>query len=670
MTTFIREVAMVEWPQERQRRLGSMVQVSQRLADIPNDLVREIRTTSEFDELVQAAIDAFSRRQDPEVALGNLSTRIDRSEAFGGYDEIVRHAILAMAGVEALRSIPSREMWEYLWSLAWHSSALERYLPEAVIAACDDGFRDQFFEIAKRVVAEAIENPGRRAIERERSVGASRREHWRDRPQLSALWGGRFEHSFHAVGRDDDHVLLIVAEIDVAKFVHLLALYDYPDPVAHALVWCGAQWRFERWRAVTLAAPEAFDDRAGWNQSLILPLLLEIAREQFQFGLGNNPTPEQVADATDEIRDLAAEVAKTLSQRSDAQGCATRWGNWLVRTSVPAVSTNPIPHPSDAASHGFIDDALLEALISEMPGNRWKAELPPDVEAWEPWCQLAVGAMVALAGKTSMPSPGKFLDEWHVSLDQWSARYGGGLLLAAIPFELTTQRADGYGARLLAIPLVETDSPDELWERFWSSTISLREIVEFGDVDEADPNGWQGRIDAGRLLMLQFSIGLMMLDHLIMPLRALPYERSSVIVNLLPRLNEAIREMAAIDQLNGRFWSESIRHLAIRRAAWLSNNDASIGITISADATPNLSDFIRALAGDTENLLALACVAQQNHVDKAVIAKAFVEAEINLQAEIELAERLLSISPRAIGLDRAQIDTAREIARSDLPSQH
>ncbi|MBW5287918.1 hypothetical protein [Burkholderia gladioli] len=80
-----------------------------------------------------------------------------------------------------------------------------------------------------------------------------------------------------------------------------------------------------------------------------------------------------------------------------------------------------------------------------------------------------------------------------------------------------------------------------------------------------------------------------------------------------------------------------------------------------------ISDFIRALAGDTENLLALACVAQQNRVDKVVIANAFVEAEINLHAEIELAERLLSISPRAIGLDKAQIDAAREIIRGVLP---
>ncbi|SOE98753.1 hypothetical protein SAMN05446635_6732 [Burkholderia sp. OK233] len=65
----------------------------------------------------------------------------------------------------------------------------------------------------------------------------------------------------------------------------------------------------------------------------------------------------------------------------------------------------------------------------------------------------------------------------------------------------------GYGARLLAIPLAEAEHADNLWKRFWGSTAPLREIVEFGDAEESDNNGWQGRIDAANLLMLQFSIG-------------------------------------------------------------------------------------------------------------------------------------------------------------------
>lgn len=653
---------MVEWPQERRHRLSNPVRVSKRLTDIPENLLREVEGTNSFTTLVQDIVEAFNKKADAKTKLTDLSVGIDKPDTFGDYDETVRQIVLALAGVAALRKMPTREMWEYLWSLAWHSAPLETFLPQAVIAAAtEDAFRDKFFAVAYGVVKEAAKSPGRRAIQREKEVGGNQREHWQRHPQLSALWRGHFEHSFHAVGRDDDGVLSIVAEIDVAEFVRLLALYDYPDPVAHALVWCGAQWRFERWRAVASVTPVAFGESAKWNGSLILPLLLGIARDQFQFGLGREPTSDQVSETTSDIKSLAAEVAKTIGPRTDAIGCITRWGNWLIRTAVPAVSANPIPHPTDAASQGFIDDALLDALITEMHADRWDSEPAPDAESWEPWCQLTVGALTALAGKASMPSPAAFLDTWHISPDEWPARYGHGLKLHAIPFEGAGLRADGYGARLLAIPMVEAERADDLWKRFWTSTATLREIVEFGDPDEIDNGGWQGKIDAARLLMLQFSIGLMMMDHLIGPPRPLDYDRSSAIKDLLPRLDEAVREMTAIDQLNGKFWSEAVRHLAIRRAKWFSNCTAPNSVALGAEAEPTLASFIAALAGDTENLLALTYAAQQNGVDRATLATAFKQADVDLNAEIDIADYLLAISPRAIGLTEAQLDVAREI---------
>ena len=668
MTMQDEEAPMVEWPQQRRHRLNNSVRVSQRLTDIPETLLREVEETDSFTTLVQTIVEAFNEKADPKTKLADLSVGIDKPDTFGEYEETVRRVVLALAGVAALRKVPRREMWEYLWSLAWHSASLESFLPQAVIvAANEEAFREQFFTVAHSVVSEAIQNPGRRAIQREKDVGKNQREHWQKHPQLSALWRGHFEHSFHAVGRDDDHVLSIVAEIDVTEFVRLLTLYDYPEPVAHALVWCGAQWRFERWRAVASVAPAAFGERAKWNGSLILPLLLGIARDQFQFALGREPTSDQISEATNDIKTLAVEVAKTVAPRADAVACMTRWGNWLIRTAVPAVSANQIPYPTDANSQGFIDDALLDALIAEMPTDRWSSEPAPDAETWEPWCQLAAGALVALAVKTSMPSPAKFLDEWRTSVDEWPARYDQGLKLRAIPFEGAGPRADGYGARLLAIPMIEAERADDLWKRFWDSTVTLREIVEFGAPDETDNDGWQGRIDAARLLMLQFSIGLMMMDHLISPPRPLDYDRSSVIKDLLPRLDEAVREMTAIDQLNGKFWSEAVRHLAIRRAKWLSNSTEPNSVVLSAEVKPTLADFIRTLAGDTENLLALVHAAQQNGVDRAALAIAFKEAEVDLNAEINIADYLLAISPQAIGLTKAQLDVAREIFH-DMPS--
>jgi hypothetical protein len=662
------EAAMVEWPQERRHRLSNPVRVPQRLADIPTDLLREVEGISSFTALVQAMVDAFNEKADPQAKLNDLSAGVDQSEAFALYDETVRQVVLALAGVAALRKTPTREMWEYLWSLAWHSAPLETFLPQAVIAAATEAaFRDQFFAVARSVVEEAAQNPGRRAIQREKEVGANLREYWQKHPQLSALWRGNFEGSFHAVGRDDDHALSIVAEIEAAEFVRLLALYDYPDPVAHALMWCGAPWRFERWRAVASVAPAAFGERAKWNGSLILPLLLAIARDQFQFGLGREPTPNQVSEATDDIKSLAAEVAKTIAPRADALGCMTRWGNWLVRTAIPAVSANPLPHPTDAASQGFIEGALLDALIVEMCADRWSPEPAPDAEPWEPWCQLAAGALIALGGKALMPSPGGFLDEWHLTPDGWPMQRGQKLKLHASPFEGAISRADGYGARLLALPMVKVERADAGWKRFWDATATLREIVEFGDPDETDNGGWQGRTDAARLLMLQFSIGLMMMDHLIEPQQPLDYDRRTALEGLLPLLNEAVREMTAIDQLNGKFWSEAVRHLAIRRAKWLSGRAAPNGVVLSAEAKPTLADFIRALAGDTENLLALAYVAQQNGIDRAALASSFKEAEVDINAEIAIAKRLLAISPRAIGLNEAQLDAARKVLHDTPP---
>lgn len=592
---------MVEWPQERRRRLSNPARAPQCLADIPTDLLREVEGCNSFEALVHAIVDAFNEKADPQEKLTNLSTNIDQPDAFGDYDENVRQVVLALACVKALRKMPTREMWEYLWSLAWHSAPLGTFLPQVVIAAAttEAAFRDQFFVVACNVVEVAAKNPGRRAIQREKEVGGNLREHWQKHPQLAALWRGGFEHSFHTVSQDDDHILSIVAEIDTTEFVRLLALYDYPDPVAHALMWCGASWWFERWKAVVSVAPAAFSEQAEWNGSLILPLLLGIARDQFQFGLGREPAPSQVSEVTDGIKRLAAEVAKTIAPRADAVGCMTRWGNWLVRTAIPAVSANPLPHPTDAASQGFIEDALFDALIVEMPADIWSPEPAPDAETWEPWCQFVACGLIALAEKASMPSSAKFLEQWCISPDEWPGKPGQKLRFHAAPFEGGTPRADGYGARLLAIPMVADERADNCWKRFWESTVTLREVVEFGDSDENENGGWRGRADAASLLILQFSIGLMMMDHLIEPPCLLDYDRSLAIENLLSHLDEAVREMCAIDQLNGQFWSEAVRHLAIRRAKWLSDPNLPHDVVLSAEAKPRLVDFIRALSGDT-----------------------------------------------------------------------
>lgn len=658
---------MAEWPQEHRNRQNSAAFIRQRLSDIPVPLIDQVQSSHVFEALVTAMLGAFDQKADPKSTIAEFSADVDRPESFGEYDDTIRQAVLGLAGVAALRRAPTPEMWEYLWSLAWHSVPLEQFLPEAIIAAAAEvEFREQFFAIARSVVQLAAQHPGRRAIDREKEIGANAREHWRNHSQLSSLWRGRFDQSSHSVGRDDDHVLSIVAEIDTVIFVNLLSIYDYPDPVAHALIGCGAMWHFERWREVVSAAPEAFDERGQWNGSTILPILLSIANDQLRVRQGRDPAAELVTEATAKIRALAAEIVKTLTLRPDYTGCVMRWGNWLVRTGTMGASAphNAVPVPIDAKSGGFVEVALLDALISALPSNGWGEEPIPNAEAWEPWCYVCVGILIAHEREAPMPSSSAFLEAWSLTAEGWSSHAGTFLRAIASPFEAAGVRADGYGARILALPMVESAEPaDKVWKRFWQSTDTLREIVEFGDADATDEGSWHGTMEAAQLLMFQFSIGLMMLDHLILPQRALIYDRRISLEALLPALDDAAREMAAIDRLNGKFWSEVLRHLAIRRAVWLADVSSTDRLVLRSDAKPTLADFVQNLVGDTEGLLVLAAIAQRNGVERVALVAAFAEAEVDIETELGIAERLLAISPRAISLTAEQLDSVRDLWR-------
>ena len=229
-----------------------------------------------------------------------------------GYDETERHVVLALACVEALRRVPTQEMWEFIWSLAWHSGMLASFLPEAVVDASTDAkFREAFLAIGHTVVEHAARNPGRRAILRERDYRANMREQWRKRPRaFSTLWRGNFR--FDPIGGDDDHVLSIIVELDATEFVELLKVFDHPEPVAQALISGGASWKFERWRALVSPAHSGLRGKRAMER-ISDPAAPAIDR--------TGPIPIQVGpkldgkpgftEATAETRRLAAEIARS-----------------------------------------------------------------------------------------------------------------------------------------------------------------------------------------------------------------------------------------------------------------------------------------------------------------------------------------------------------------------
>jgi hypothetical protein len=163
----------------------------------------------------------------------------------------------------------------------------------------------------------------------------------------------------------------------------------------------------------------------------------------------------------------------------------------------------------------------------------------------------------------------------------------------------------------------------------------------------------------------------MMMDHLIAPSRQLPYERRSALKSLLGSLTDAVREMTAIDQFNRRYWSEAARHLAIRRAVWLTkrHSESSLAAEVEFDdgTTPTLADYIRDLTGDLEGLLALVEVALRNGVEPETLKRALVEAGGNLQTDVDLAERMLKLDPKRVRFSSEQISSARALLDGLVP---
>jgi hypothetical protein len=659
------EEIVLEWPSKRRSRINQTVRRTAGADGISIGVLSERNFGPGFRIVTNAILRAYESRADPKATMLELIelAKSAVSSADGEHFDAPEDAPLISACVEALRQVPTATMWEYLWSLARHSASLEHGVPRAVVAvaSADASFKAQFLGIASEVVKNAVINPGRRATSSERNRAQQLREEWKKKPSLSSLWWGLIERNPFLFGRDDDGVLAMVADLDIDLFVRLLEAFDNPYPIAAALDDARVRWSFNRWQDLLSVAPVAFDDERRWNGSPIVPLLLFIGREQLQNRPGPNASETDLKAAADEIGSLTGEIAKVVAGRADAAPCAERWATWLMRGAMTGLSNELLPYPTDARSRGYVDAALIDALTREIPPAGWSAQSSSDAEPWEPWCHRCVLACVAIARATPMPPAEDFLGEWVLSPEDWASEHGRSLKEHASLFETFGKRADAYGTRLLALPLVENSNPESVWKQFWDSTNVIREIIEFGDADGERDEGWRGRSEASGLMRLAFGLGLMMMDHVIAPSRQLPYDRRSALEGLLGALTSAVREMAAIDQLDRRHWSAAARHLAIRRAVWLAKRAPETSPTEVAfddGTTPALADYIRDLTGNVEDLLALVEVALRNGVDSKTLKQALIKAGINLQADIDLAERLLKLDPKRAGISSEQISSA------------
>jgi len=661
---------MLEWPSEQRSRLDRLNRSSNTV---------NTKTVSEdsqapgdqriIDELASQIQTACQKNSEAKATMASLKALANESSNNLSGDR--RCNVLSAACLKILKETPSTQVWTYIGSLTYHSSVLEHELPETIIQAAKTcpSFHDSFIQIAKGAVKHAATNPGHPQSPRRREELNQLRQHWQEEGNLIDLWWGLRAGGGYVL-QNEDHTLQILAELDLPLFCELLALFDNPYQVAAALYTAGARSSFSRWRQLVSLAPSAFDNRGTWNGSFVLPLLLVTAQEQLEEGrwhLAPDLPTHELENIEKTLRALTAEIATAVSNRADAIPCGQRWATWLFRQILNAMSRSSIQDIAGVQSRGYTEALLLDALGDKLNPKLWDDDPSEDTDPWEPWCYRCVLITYALDNKRSMPNSERFLAQWKLAPEDWAASKGRALRDNASLFISLDKTPDAYGTRVLAYSLATTNNPLRIWNDLWVASATIREIVEFGDSNDDADQSASDRISASEFMQLIFGLGLMMLDRMADNRWGAPYERQPALDTLLPLLTNAANEMTAIDRRDQHYWSEAIRHLAIRRALWTAaaedggHSNSPIEIGFSPDTAPSLGQFFCGFRENIESLLAMLEASLRNGVSVETLQNAIQFANIDLAAQVKFAKQLRDISPKHYPISDNQIAAATRL---------
>ena len=602
----------IQWPSEREHASG---QFSKGHWLDPKDELHRLVNASPLGlpAAFHQAVEWIAQRGDDTSELEQRMSAVSSELELPEFPELV-NLLMTWACAEALAESPSLQTWHNVRKLKSHSWPLEHWLWDAmmVYAARNIAAKDAYVKLAKEIF-EALDGLQLTSqFDRYDKEREQFRVAWDENcAKLEEIWWGL--RGWDEMNYAEEFPLFnVLATFDPVQFMGIVSQSKKPYLVKSALLAVGASRKFSVWRDLSITAPSAFVDDGTWNASVILPLLLVMARDQLlQAGRhipGFNASDSEMETVRQEITDLAKAVITTLAERQDALPLFARWSTWLMRQLL----TRGTKDANNVRSSAFADAALIEAIGRQLQGKTVSPESPSEASSWEKWSYRCVLASHANSGFIAVPDYDSFLNEWMITLDDWADKRGKQLREHAAPIVIAAigKGIPGDAAYFLAYPIAMSKSPVDAWIELWNSTQTLREIVEFGDADALGSDEYEARAEAGKLLFLVFCIGLAILDQRASQCLA----EDSPQVRGLARLHEAlalgVREMREIDDtLNTEKWLEAVQHLAVRRLLWEDRgnevgNDRRFPICLLEDK-PTFGDYLSAARNDVMELLAI-----------------------------------------------------------------
>lgn len=588
------------------------------------------------------------------------------------HDQVDRtHLLMTLICAAALARNPSLEMWKEVRALKNNSWQLEHWLAVAMEAYAEGDLEARkAYIILATAVFHALEKgvliSSSERHQRERSQAAL---YWTEcESKLDEIWWGLRRWDF--MNYSEEHSLFYVLnKFDSDRFIQTIAGSNNPYFVQSILLTAGVgifSPKFSQWERFAVVAPSGFEQDGQWNGSVLLPLLLVEAHSQLAQAIHLLPafdaTDENVSNVKREIAGGIESIVNILNARQDALPLFARWTTWLMRQLL-SYSEKDI---QDVRSVAFLNDALIEEIGRALKGRAVVLASPEDAPAWEAWCYRCVLASYANSSYISPQDSAEFLAEWQISPEEWVQDRGRRLRDRASLSFLLNQEIPGLAPNLLAYPTAQSQSPTEAWIGLWNAIQTLREIVEFGDVDaDTQSTEYQSRSEAGRLVLLAFRIGLAILDQRASGCKSSYTPQSRSQAKLHTALATAVKEMREIDDtLKREEWALMDRHLAIRRFIWekpdsVDANMNGIAIFQSSDE-PTFSQYLIAAKSDVTELLPLIQSTYLNDSDISRLNLELRSSSIDLFGAVAEMRRLNQYSARRYPVDEGQLQKLSE----------
>jgi hypothetical protein len=286
---------------------------------------------------------------------------------------------------------------------------------------------------------------------------------------------------------------------------------------------------------------------------------------------------------------------------------------------------------------------MIQALVRPQLSTALMDLHPTDVPSADELCFEAV--RILAAQEHDRPIPGRDLLFQMLPYEPEQFLEGeGGARMRELPslFVIWGKRPDAFGTRVLAEALFDRNVAGTLAE-LWHRTLVLREIAAHAhafDLDDADNEEHSRR--ASEIIRFVIALGINLIDSLEDQRRMATFaDRHAVALALFSILDDATREMLAIDPL-GRRDIESIHdHLCVRRLVYEEAHPAPRSAApLSETDVPTAGDMLFVRSEVSRSFFNCLQMLLENGIGRERIERALRGAGIILGELVEQAKRL------------------------------